>query len=46
MDLQLYRKLGLNPKQTATEQGDNQQQQVLTEQLLHADTAEFYNAAL
>ncbi|CAI1985401.1 TPA: biotin synthase BioB [Serratia fonticola] len=45
-DLQLFRKLGLNPQQTATEQGDNQQQQVLTEQLLHADTAEFYNAAL
>lgn len=45
-DLQLFRKLGLNPQQTETEHGDNQQQQVLAEQLLHADTAEFYNAAL
>jgi biotin synthase len=45
-DLQLFRKLGLNPQQTATAHGDNQQQQVLAEQLLHADTAEFYNAAL
>jgi biotin synthase len=45
-DLQLFRKLGLNPQQTATEHGDNQQQQVLAKQLLNADTAEFYNAAL
>ncbi|VXC59306.1 biotin synthase [Enterobacterales bacterium 8AC] len=44
-DRQLFRKLGLNPQQTATAHGDNQQQQVLAEQLLHADTAEFYNAA-
>ena len=44
-DLQLFRKLGLNPQQTATEHGDNQQQQVLAKQLLNADTAEFYNAA-
>jgi biotin synthase len=45
-DLQLFRKLGLNPQQTATEQGDNQQQQALTQQLLNPDTAEYYNAAL
>jgi biotin synthase len=45
-DLRLFRKLGLNPQQTATEYGDNQQQQVLTEQLLHADSSQFYNAAL
>lgn len=45
-DLLLFRKLGLNPQQTATEYGDNQQQQVLTEQLIHADSAQFYNAAL
>ncbi|MFZ1873111.1 MAG: biotin synthase BioB [Chania sp.] len=45
-DLQLFRKLGLNPQQTATAHGDNQQQQVLAEQLLHAGSAEFYNAAL
>ncbi|WP_337262104.1 MULTISPECIES: biotin synthase BioB [unclassified Serratia (in: enterobacteria)] len=44
-DRQLFRKLGLNPQQTATAHGDNQQQQVLAEQLLHADNAEFYNAA-
>ncbi|AHG21656.1 biotin synthase [Chania multitudinisentens RB-25] len=43
-DLQLFRKLGLNPQQTATERGDNQQQHMLVEQVLHADTAEFYNA--
>ncbi|GAA3882843.1 MULTISPECIES: biotin synthase BioB [Gibbsiella] len=45
-DLQLFRKLGLNPQQTETEHGDNQQQQVLAQQLLNADTAEYYNAAL
>ncbi|GAA3608246.1 MAG: biotin synthase BioB [Gibbsiella quercinecans] len=44
-DLQLFRKLGLNPQQTETEHGDNQQQQVLARQLLNADTAEYYNAA-
>ncbi|KEY57437.1 biotin synthase BioB [Serratia sp. DD3] len=44
-DRQLFRKLGLNPQQTSIEQGDKQQQQILAEQLLSADTAEFYNAA-
>ncbi|TBM12444.1 biotin synthase BioB [Hafnia alvei] len=45
-DVQLFRKLGLNPQLTETEHGDNQQQQHLTEQLLHADTEQFYNAAV
>ncbi|HDL8486318.1 TPA: biotin synthase BioB [Yersinia enterocolitica] len=49
-DLQLFRKLGLNPQQTATQHGDRAQQQVLTEQLLHSDSlpedsVQFYNAA-
>lgn len=44
-DLQLFRKLGLNPQQSTTEQGDQQQQQQLTRQLLSADSAAFYNAA-
>ena len=49
-DLQLFRKLGLNPQQTATQHGDRAQQQVLTEQLLHGDSlpedsVQFYNAA-
>ncbi len=43
-NLRLFRKLGLNPQQTATEYGNNQQQQILTEQLMHADNAQFYNA--
>lgn len=45
-DLQLFRKLGLNPKQTVTDAGDNEQQQVLAGQLILADTELFYNAAL
>ncbi|OSM96878.1 MULTISPECIES: biotin synthase BioB [Lonsdalea] len=45
-DLQLFRKLGLNPQQTRTEYGDNQQQQHLTERLMNADTEQFYNAAV
>ncbi|EHD20908.1 MULTISPECIES: biotin synthase BioB [Brenneria] len=45
-DLALFRKLGLNPRQTEVEYGDNQQQQRLTRQLTHADTEQFYNAAL
>ncbi|PWC11261.1 biotin synthase BioB [Brenneria corticis] len=45
-DLALFRKLGLNPQQTEVEYGDNQQQQRLTRQLTHADTEQFYNAAL
>lgn len=49
-DLQLFRKLGLNPQQTATQHGDREQQQVLTEQLLRSDSlpedsVQFYNAA-
>lgn len=45
-DLQLFRKLGLNPKQTVTEAGDNEQQQALAGQLMQADADLFYNAAL
>ncbi|PKH20980.1 biotin synthase [Enterobacterales bacterium CwR94] len=45
-DLLLFRKLGLNPEHSATQYGDNEQQQALSEQLLHADTEKFYNAAL
>ncbi|GKX62343.1 biotin synthase BioB [Pragia fontium] len=45
-DVQLFRKLGLNSQLTETVHGDNQQQQLLTEQLLHADTEQYYNAAL
>lgn len=45
-DMQLFRKLGLNPQQTTTDTGDNEQQQALTGQLLHADTDMFYNAAV
>ncbi|QTF08951.1 biotin synthase BioB [Brenneria izadpanahii] len=46
-DLALFRKLGLNPQQTEIEYGDNQQQERLTQQLTtHADTDQFYNAAV
>ncbi|MCX8957259.1 biotin synthase BioB [Erwinia psidii] len=45
-DLQLFRKLGLNPKQTTTGFGDNEQQQALASQLMQGDTELFYNAAL
>lgn len=45
-DLILFRKLGLNPQQTETEAGDNQQQMQLAQQVLEADTEQFYNAAV
>ncbi|WP_338562299.1 biotin synthase BioB [Erwinia sp. E_sp_B04_7] len=45
-DMQLFRKLGLNPRHTTTEAGDNEQQQSLAGQLLNADTEQFYNAAV
>ncbi|WP_353613863.1 biotin synthase BioB [Mangrovibacter phragmitis] len=45
-DLQLFRKLGINPQTTQVSHGDNAQESELTEQLLHADTEQFYNAAL
>ncbi|MEQ9886560.1 biotin synthase BioB [Pectobacterium zantedeschiae] len=45
-DLALFLKLGLNPQQTGTEFGDNQQQQRLAEQLINADSEQFYNAAV
>ena len=45
-DLILFGKLGLNPQTFETEMGDNQQQAALAEQLVHADTPQFYNAAV
>lgn len=45
-DMQLFQKLGLNPRHTTTEAGDNVQQQVLAGKLLTADTEQYYNAAL
>ncbi|MGK2889416.1 MAG: biotin synthase BioB [Candidatus Malihini olakiniferum] len=45
-DVILFRKLGLNPQQTETDEGDNQQQQRLAQQMLEADTEQFYNAAV
>nr|WP_024967492.1 biotin synthase BioB [Pantoea sp. IMH] len=44
-DMQLFRKLGLNPRQSTTAAGDNEQQQALAGQLLQADTEQYYNAA-
>jgi biotin synthase len=44
-DLQLFRKLGLNPQQTAVLEGDNEQQQRLEQALNNPDTEEYYNAA-
>ena len=44
-DLQLFRKLGINPQQTAALEGDNEQQQRLEQALLTPDTEEYYNAA-
>ena len=45
-DRVLFRKLGLNPEHTHTQHGDQQQEEQLSEQLFHADTEQFYNAAL
>lgn len=44
-DLQLFRKLGLNPETLDTHIDDQEQQQQLVTQVLTADSAEFYNAA-
>lgn len=44
-DVQLFRKLGLNPHQTEVLTGDNEQQQQLEQQIFNADTDQFYNAA-
>ena len=44
-DLLLFRKLGLNPQQTAVLAGDNEQQQRLEQALRTPDTDEYYNAA-
>lgn len=45
-DLQLFKKLGLNPKQTNIEHGNNQQEKTLTEKLMHTHSNKFYNAAV
>lgn len=45
-DKQLFRKLGLNPQHTTTFTGDNVQQQQIQQQLLTADSDQFYNAAV
>ncbi|MFB6434751.1 MAG: biotin synthase BioB [Candidatus Malihini olakiniferum] len=45
-DVILFRKLGLNPQKTETDAGDNQQQLRLAQQILEADTEQFYNAAV
>ncbi|MBD8163050.1 biotin synthase BioB [Erwinia persicina] len=42
----LFRKLGLNPQDSVTDSGDNEQQQALAAQLMQADTDLFYNAAV
>ncbi|WP_297197172.1 biotin synthase BioB [uncultured Pluralibacter sp.] len=44
-DLQLFRKLGLNPQQTEVDSGDIEQQQRLEQALLTPDTDAYYNAA-
>lgn len=44
-DLLLFRKLGLNPQQTAVSLGDNEQQQRIEQALLTPDTETYYNAA-
>ncbi|ALB62139.1 Biotin synthase [Cronobacter condimenti 1330] len=44
-DLQLFRKLGINPQQTAVLAGDNEQQQRLEHALRDADNQQYYNAA-
>ncbi len=45
-DLQLFRKLGLNPQSRAVEAGDNEQQERLTRQIERADaSAPWYDAA-
>jgi len=44
-DVQLFRKLGLNPHQTEVLTGDNEQQQQLEQQSFNAATDQFYNAA-
>lgn len=45
-DMILFGKLGLNPQNFATEMGDEEQQQALNSQLIHADSEQFYNAAV
>lgn len=44
-DLLLFRKLGLNPQQSAVERGDLEQQSCLEQALMTQDTEQYYNAA-
>jgi biotin synthase len=44
-DLQLFRKLGMNPEQTVVLSGDIEQQQKLEQALMTPDTETYYNAA-
>jgi len=44
-DLQLFRKLGINPQHSPALAGDNEQQQQLFARLDEADTEHYYNAA-
>ncbi|TDN64836.1 biotin synthase BioB [Scandinavium goeteborgense] len=44
-DLLLFRKLGMNPEQTAVLSGDIEQQQKLEQALMTPDTETYYNAA-
>ncbi|CAK9886776.1 MAG: Biotin synthase [Candidatus Erwinia impunctatus] len=45
-DLILFAKLGLNSQHTGTSLGNNEQHYQLREQLIHANTEQFYNAAV
>lgn len=44
-DMKLFRKLGLRPEQSDTDQGDRAREESLKQALLTADTPMFYNAA-
>lgn len=45
-DIQLFRKLNINPEKIQTPLGDNQQAAQLAEAILTKDNAQFYNAAV
>lgn len=45
-DIQLFRKLNINPEKIQTPLGDNQQAAKLAEAILTKDNAQFYNAAV
>lgn len=44
-DQKLLRKLGINMQSAQVEHGDNQQEQIIMDKIIHSDTALFYNAA-